>query len=94
MYYSEMSLVGPRPHAIKHNEQYVNSIDDLMRRHYVKPGITGLAQISGFRGEVPSTEIMRKRIHYDLEYIRNWSVALDIKIMIITLFKGIINNNP
>jgi len=90
----EMSLVGPRPHAIKHNQQYASSVDDLMRRHYVKPGITGLAQISGSRGETPNTESMRKRIQYDLEYIQKWSIWLDIKILILTVFKGIFTKQP
>ncbi len=90
----DMSIVGPRPHAIKHNQQFANSVVELMRRHYVKPGITGLAQINGARGETRSIEDMRRRITYDLEYIRNWSLWLDLKIIVLTVFKGFINKQP
>jgi len=90
----DMSLVGPRPHAIKHNQKFASSVEDLMRRHYVKPGITGLAQISGARGETPNTESMRRRIQYDLEYIRKWSIWLDLKILILTAFKGTYTKQP
>ena len=90
----DMSIVGPRPHALLHNKQYTASIADLMRRHYVKPGITGLAQISGARGETRTVADMRKRISYDLEYIKNWSLWLDCKIIVLTLFKGFINRQP
>ncbi len=90
----DMSIVGPRPHAIKHNHQFAASIGELMRRHYVKPGITGLAQISGARGETRSVEDMRKRISLDLAYIRNWSLWLDLKIIFMTVFKGFYNAQP
>jgi exopolysaccharide biosynthesis polyprenyl glycosylphosphotransferase len=90
----DMSIVGPRPHAIKHNQQFANSVVELMRRHYVKPGITGLAQINGARGETRSIEDMRRRITYDLDYIRNWSLWLDMKIICLTIFKGFINRQP
>nr|MBA3709846.1 sugar transferase [Planctomycetota bacterium] len=90
----DMSIVGPRPHAIKHNQQFANSVVELMRRHYVKPGITGLAQINGSRGETRSIDDMRRRITYDLEYIRNWSLWLDLKIILLTVFKGFINRQP
>lgn len=85
-----MSVVGPRPHAIAHNEYYRKQIQGYMLRHKMKPGITGLAQISGCRGETDTIDKMEARIHHDLEYIRNWSVILDIKIVIITIFKGFI----
>lgn len=85
-----MSVVGPRPHAIAHNEYYRKRIQGYMLRHKMKPGITGLAQISGCRGETETIDKMEARIHHDLEYIRNWSVILDIKIVIITIFKGFI----
>tara|TARA_R100001143_G_C3357783_1_gene133613 strand:+ start:1804 stop:3213 length:1410 start_codon:yes stop_codon:yes gene_type:complete len=88
-----MSIVGPRPHAIAHNEQYRKSIDGYMLRHLMKPGITGWAQVNGWRGETDTEEKMQKRIDYDLEYMRNWSLALDIKIILLTLFKGFINKN-
>lgn len=88
-----MSIVGPRPHAVAHNEQYRKSIDGYMLRHLVKPGITGLAQVNGWRGETDTDEKMQKRIDYDLEYLRNWSLALDIKIILLTLIKGFVNKN-
>ncbi|MCC6534642.1 MAG: undecaprenyl-phosphate glucose phosphotransferase [Burkholderiales bacterium] len=80
-----MSIVGPRPHAIAHNEQYRKLIDGYMIRHKVKPGITGWAQVNGFRGETQTVDKMRKRIEYDLDYLRNWSVSLDMWIMVKTL---------
>ncbi|MES2823042.1 MAG: undecaprenyl-phosphate glucose phosphotransferase [Pseudomonadota bacterium] len=85
-----MSLVGPRPHAVAHNEFYRGQIKGYMLRHKVKPGITGLAQINGFRGETETLDKMSGRIAYDLEYIRNWSLLLDIKILWGTLFKGFV----
>lgn len=89
----KMSIVGPRPHAVEHNELYKDQVEQYMLRHMVKPGITGWAQINGFRGETDSLEKMRKRIEYDLYYIENWSVWLDIKIIFLTIFKGFINKN-
>ena len=83
-----MSVVGPRPHAVAHNEEYRQLIPYYMLRHKVKPGITGLAQINGFRGETDTLDKMEGRIDCDLEYIRNWSLLLDIKIVILTVFKG------
>lgn len=88
-----MSVVGPRPHAISHNEQYRKLVDFYMLRHKVKPGITGWAQINGWRGETDTLEKMEKRIEYDLQYIRNWSLWWDIKIIFLTIFKGFINKN-
>jgi len=88
-----MSIVGPRPHAIAHNEQFRNLIKGYMLRHKVKPGITGLAQIKGWRGETDTLEKMERRIDCDLEYIRNWSMLLDIKIILITLVKGFFGKN-
>jgi exopolysaccharide biosynthesis polyprenyl glycosylphosphotransferase len=89
-----MSVVGPRPHPIKLNHQFVNSIDELMRRHYMLPGITGLAQVSGARGETRTIEDMRKRVNYDLQYIRTWSVWLDVKIIALTVVKVFQNPHP
>ena len=80
-----MSLVGPRPHAVAHNEQYRNLIAGYMVRHKVTPGITGLAQVSGCRGETSTVDEMRRRVQYDLEYLRHWCWLLDIKIMLRTL---------
>jgi putative colanic acid biosynthesis UDP-glucose lipid carrier transferase len=85
-----MSVVGPRPHAVAHNEYYRKQIQGYMLRHKMKPGITGLAQISGCRGETDTIDKMERRIHHDLEYIRHWSVALDLKIVIVTVFKGFV----
>lgn len=79
-----MSLVGPRPHAVAHNEFYSDKINAYLARHRIKPGITGLAQISGCRGETETLDKMQKRVDYDLEYINNWSVWLDVKILIKT----------
>ena len=90
----DMSLVGPRPHAVQHNLRYNAIIVNLMRRHYVKPGITGLAQISSARGETRTTEDMRRRIAFDLEYISNWSLWLDLKILILSVPYGIFNRQP
>ena len=81
----EMSLVGPRPHAIAHNEEYRKLISGYMIRHKAIPGITGLAQVNGFRGETEQLEAMEGRVRYDLEYIRQWSVGLDLKILIRTV---------
>jgi putative colanic acid biosynthesis UDP-glucose lipid carrier transferase len=80
-----MSLVGPRPHAVAHNEQYRNLIAGYMVRHKVTPGITGLAQVSGCRGETSTVDEMRRRVQYDLEYLRHWCWLLDMKIMLRTL---------
>jgi putative colanic acid biosynthesis UDP-glucose lipid carrier transferase len=80
-----MSLVGPRPHANAHNEQYRCVIDGYMLRHKVKPGITGLAQVSGYRGETESLEKMEKRVACDHQYIREWSFWMDVKILAKTL---------
>jgi len=76
-----MSLIGPRPHATAHNEMYRSQIDGYMMRHKVKPGITGLAQVSGCRGETETLEKMAERIRYDHQYIREWSIWLDLKIL-------------
>ncbi|QJK91001.1 undecaprenyl-phosphate glucose phosphotransferase [Klebsiella pneumoniae] len=89
----QMSVVGPRPHAVDHNEQYRALIQGYMLRHKVKPGITGLAQINGWRGETDTLEKMEKRIEYDLLYIRGWSIWLDLKIIFLTVFKGFINKS-
>lgn len=80
-----MSIVGPRPHAVAHNEQYRKLIKRYMLRHKVKPGITGWAQINGYRGETETVEKMQSRVAYDLDYMRNWSVSLDVWIMLRTV---------
>jgi putative colanic acid biosynthesis UDP-glucose lipid carrier transferase len=79
-----MSIVGPRPHAVAHNEEYRQLIKAYMVRHKVKPGITGWAQVNGLRGETDTIEKMKARVEYDLEYLRNWSLALDLQIIVRT----------
>lgn len=88
-----MSIVGPRPHALAHNEYYKELVESYMRRHKVKPGITGWAQVNGLRGETDTLEKMEKRVEYDLWYIDNWSLWLDLRIIFLTIFKGFINKN-
>ncbi len=89
----DMSVVGPRPHAVSHNEEYRKKIDYYMLRHKMKPGITGWAQVSGWRGETDTDEKMEMRIRYDLHYIRNWSLWFDFKIVIFTIFRGFVGNH-
>ncbi|MDH5547415.1 MAG: undecaprenyl-phosphate glucose phosphotransferase [Gammaproteobacteria bacterium] len=89
----DMSIVGPRPHAVSHNEEYRKLISGYMLRHKVKPGITGLAQVNGLRGETATLDKMAKRIDYDLEYIRNWSLLLDLKVIALTLTRGFRHKN-
>jgi putative colanic acid biosynthesis UDP-glucose lipid carrier transferase len=88
-----MSIVGPRPHAVQHNEEYRQLIDGYMLRHKAKPGITGWAQINGWRGETDTLEKMEKRIEFDLNYIHRWSLFFDLKIIFMTIFKGFVNKN-
>jgi putative colanic acid biosynthesis UDP-glucose lipid carrier transferase len=80
-----MSMVGPRPHAIEHNSDYDKRIRAYMTRHRIKPGITGLAQISGYRGETDTLDKMKKRVEYDMQYINNWSFWLDLEILLKTI---------
>lgn len=80
----DMSLVGPRPHAAAHNSEYEQIIGNYAFRHHVKPGITGLAQVNGYRGETRALELMQKRVEYDLRYINNWSLWLDVAILLRT----------
>lgn len=89
-----MSIVGPRPHALAHNEYYKDMVESYMQRHKVKPGITGWAQVNGYRGQTDTLEKMEKRVEYDLWYINNWSVGLDLKIIFKTLYKGLVNGQP
>jgi putative colanic acid biosynthesis UDP-glucose lipid carrier transferase len=88
-----MSVVGPRPHAVAHNEEYRKLIPYYMLRHKVKPGITGWAQINGFRGETDTLDKMVGRIDHDLDYIRNWSLLMDIKIIFLTVLKGFVGSH-
>jgi putative colanic acid biosysnthesis UDP-glucose lipid carrier transferase len=80
-----MSIVGPRPHAVAHNEIYRKVIKGYMIRHKVKPGITGWAQVNGLRGETDTVDKMEARIEYDLDYLRKWSLSLDLKIIARTI---------
>jgi len=89
-----MSIVGPRPHALAHNEYYKDVVESYMQRHKVKPGITGWAQVNGLRGETDTLEKMEKRVQHDLWYIDNWSLWLDLKIIILTVWKGFFNDQP
>ena len=88
-----MSIVGPRPHALAHNEQYKEEVESYMKRHKVKPGITGWAQVNGFRGETDTLNKMERRVECDLWYIDNWSLWLDLRIIFWTIFKGFTDKN-
>jgi len=81
-----MSLVGPRPHALSHNREYEQKIARYARRHNVLPGITGWAQVNGYRGETDTDDKMRARVAHDLYYIENWSMWLDLRILIWTVW--------
>lgn len=89
----EMSVVGPRPHMIRHTEDYSKYIHNFMDRHLIMPGITGLAQVSGHRGETKEVEAMVKRVNADLHYIENWSFMLDLKIVLMTVLQVFWKNN-
>lgn len=82
----EMSIVGPRPHALSHNAAWAEMVEDYALRHHIKPGITGLAQVNGFRGRCDTCESIKVRVHYDLEYINHWSIWLDLEIIVRTMF--------
>jgi putative colanic acid biosynthesis UDP-glucose lipid carrier transferase len=81
-----MSIVGPRPHMIKHTDDYSKIVDQYMVRHFSKPGITGWAQVNGYRGEITENSEIKNRVHYDIWYLENWSLLLDIKIIFLTVF--------
>ena len=87
----DMSLVGPRPHALTHNDQYTQLLENYAGRHRVKPGITGWAQVHGLRGEITAPELMEQRVRYDLEYIDNWSIWLDLQILFLTPIFGFVS---
>ena len=87
--FGDMSVVGPRPHMVSHTHMYAKRIDKFMVRHFVKPGITGLAQISGFRGEIETDKDIIGRVKFDIFYIENWSLLLDIKVIYKTFFSAI-----
>ena len=81
-----MSLVGPRPHAVAHNERYRRLVSGYMLRHKVRPGITGWAQVNGLRGETANVERMAQRVQFDLDYLRHWSLGLDLRILLRTAY--------
>lgn len=87
--FGDMSVVGPRPHMVSHTNMYAKKIDKFMVRHFVKPGITGLAQISGFRGEIETDKDIIGRVKYDIFYIENWSILLDLKIIVKTFMNAV-----
>jgi putative colanic acid biosysnthesis UDP-glucose lipid carrier transferase len=89
----EMSLIGPRPHAIDHDKMFIDKISNYKSRVFVKPGITGLAQVKGYRGEILNKKDIKSRVYCDLYYVRNWSMGLDLRIVILTFIKGFINKN-
>ena len=91
--FGEMSIVGPRPHATNHNKMFVDQILPFARRHNVKPGITGWAQVNGYRGPADTVEKMRQRVEYDLYYIDNWSLFFDVKIILLTVFSRKVYQN-
>lgn len=82
-----MSVVGPRPHMLRHTEEYGKIIDKFMVRHLVKPGVTGWAQVNGYRGDTRDSSLMEKRVEYDVWYLENWSIILDIKIVVLTIWQ-------
>jgi lipopolysaccharide/colanic/teichoic acid biosynthesis glycosyltransferase len=83
--FGHMSIVGPRPHPLRLNEQYRDIIDKYMVRHFVRPGITGWAQVNGLRGETQTPELMERRVELDVWYLENWSFWLDLKIVVKTV---------
>ncbi|HDR8946398.1 TPA: undecaprenyl-phosphate glucose phosphotransferase [Burkholderia vietnamiensis] len=89
----DMSVVGPRPHAIEHDRLYQKVVDGYIHRYRIKPGITGWAQVNGYRGETDRLEKMQKRVEYDLYYLRNWSFWLDMRIVAATIVNGFVNRN-
>ncbi len=86
--FGNMSVVGPRPHMLKHTDEYANKVDKYMLRHFVKPGITGLAQVRGYRGEIEKDSDIQNRIKFDIFYVENWSFFLDIKIIVQTIINA------
>lgn len=93
VFIGKMSVVGPRPHMLTHTEKYTMLIDSYLYRHFVKPGITGWAQVSGYPGETDELWKMEKRVEYDMEYIKTWSIWFDLRIIFLTLFGKSSYNN-
>jgi putative colanic acid biosysnthesis UDP-glucose lipid carrier transferase len=88
-----MSLVGPRPHAVAHNEHYRRLVSGYMLRHKVRPGITGWAQVNGLRGETANLERMQQRVQFDLDYLRHWSLGFDLRILLRTVLIVVRDHN-
>ncbi|RZK10485.1 MAG: exopolysaccharide biosynthesis polyprenyl glycosylphosphotransferase [Flavobacterium sp.] len=89
VFLGDMSVVGPRPHMVSHTEMYARKVDKFMVRHFIKPGITGLAQTNGFRGEVENDKDIIYRVKYDIFYMENWSILLDLKIIFMTIYNAV-----
>ena len=89
IFLGDMSVVGPRPHMLKHTEDFAELYKEYMIRHFVKPGLTGWAQVHGFRGEIKDPEFLQKRVEYDIWYMENWSLWLDLRIIVLTIFVSI-----
>ena len=87
--FGNMSVVGPRPHMVKHTDEYANRVDKYMLRHFVKPGITGLAQVRGYRGEIEKDSDIQNRIRFDIFYVENWSFFMDLKIIVQTIINAV-----
>jgi len=86
VFMNDMSIVGPRPHMLKHTEDFSHLYKQYMVRHFVKPGLTGWAQVHGFRGEIRENKLLKKRIEHDIWYLENWSLWLDIRIVLLTVY--------
>ena len=84
VFMGDMSIVGPRPHMLRHTEEYNKQVKNYMARLYLKPGVTGWAQVNGFRGEIKNVDLLKNRVEHDIWYMENWSILLDIKIMYLT----------
>lgn len=89
----EMSIVGPRPHMLKHTEQYQKLIEKYLVRQFLKPGITGWAQVNGFRGETKELSLMEKRVEHDIWYMENWALMLDVRIVFMTVI-NVVKGEP
>jgi len=85
VFMGDMSIVGPRPHMLHHTQQYSGQVNHYMVRLYLKPGLTGWAQVNGYRGEIKNIELMKNRVEHDIWYMEHWSILLDVKIMFLTL---------
>lgn len=91
--WGDMSVVGPRPHMVSHTAKYRKEVDKYMVRHFAKPGITGWAQVLGYRGETKTVEDMKNRAEADIWYIENWNIFLDLKIIFMTVYQMLTNNS-